>query len=135
MCIRDRQYTLARFLSQGYFEKHINRMRKFYRLRRNRLTAMLAGIPGIRVLEQEAGLHFLVELDTCLSDGALVEALAARGIRAEALSSFYHTKQEDLHRLVVDYSGLEESAFQKAVAVLREMAEENSDLSACRMHI
>ncbi len=116
------QYTLARFLSEGYFEKHINRMRKFYRLRRNRLTAMLAGLPGIRVLEQEAGLHFLVELDTDLSDRALVQALSQRGIRAETLSSFYHTKQEDLHRLVVDYSGLEESAFQKAVAVLRELA-------------
>ena len=116
------QYTLARFLSEGYFEKHINRMRKFYRLRRNKLTAMLAGLEGIRVLEQDAGLHFLVELSTPLSDAALVEALKARGVRAQALSSFYHTKQEDLHRLVVDYSGLEEAAFQKAVAVLREIA-------------
>lgn len=116
------QYTLARFLSEGYFEKHINRMRKFYRLRRARLTAMLAGIPGVRVLEQDAGLHFLVELDTHLSDPALVQALSQRGVRAETLSSFYHTQQEDLHRLVVDYSGLEESAFQKAVEVLREIA-------------
>ena len=116
------QYTLARFLSEGYFEKHINRMRKFYRLRRNKLTAMLAGLEGIRVLEQDAGLHFLVELSTPLSDAALVEALKARGVRAQALSSFYHTRQEDLHRLVVDYSGLEEGAFQKAVAVLREIA-------------
>ena len=119
------QYTLARFLSEGYFEKHINRMRKFYRLRRTKLTGMLAGIPGIRVLEQEAGLHFLVELDTSLSDTALVQALADRCVRAQTLSSFYHTKQEDLHRLVVDYSGLEEAAFQKAVTILREMAEEN----------
>ena len=117
------QYTLARFLSEGYFEKHINRMRKFYRLRRSRLTAMLEGLPGIRVLEQDAGLHFLVELNTGLSDPALVEALGERGIRAEALSSFYHTRQEDLHRLVVDYSGLEEGAFAKAVEVLRELAE------------
>ena len=97
-------------------------MRKFYRLRRNTLTAMLADLPGIRVLEQEAGLHFLVELTTSLSDRALVAALAERGVRAEALSGFYHTKQEDLHRLVVDYSCLEEAAFRKAVEVLRELA-------------
>ena len=116
------QYTLARFLTEGYFEKHINRMRKFYRLRRNTLTAMLADLPGIRVLEQEAGLHFLVELTTSLSDRDLVAALAERGVRAEALSGFYHTKQEDLHRLVVDYSCLEEAAFRKAVEVLRELA-------------
>ena len=119
------QYTLARFLSEGYFEKHINRMRKFYRLRRAKLTGMLAGLPGIRVLEQDAGLHFLVELDTALPDTVLVQALSQRGVRAEALSSFYHTKQEDLHRLVVDYSGLEESAFQKAVEVLCQLAGSN----------
>ena len=29
------QYTLARFLDRGYFEKHINRMRKYYKNRRN----------------------------------------------------------------------------------------------------
>lgn len=112
------QYTLARFLEEGYFEKHINRMRKFYRLRRARLTAMLAGLPGIRVLDQDAGLHFLVELDTDLSDGALVARLEAQGVRAQALSGFYHTKREDLHRLVVDYSGLEETAFEQAVPIL-----------------
>ena len=30
------QHTLARFLSRGHFEKHINRMRKFYRNRRKK---------------------------------------------------------------------------------------------------
>ena len=31
------QYTLAAFLEKGYFEKHINRMRNYYRARRDRL--------------------------------------------------------------------------------------------------
>ena len=32
------QHTLERFLSRGYFEKHLNRMRKFYKSIRNRVT-------------------------------------------------------------------------------------------------
>ena len=35
------QYTLERFLSRGFFEKHINRMRKFYKGRRNRMLEAL----------------------------------------------------------------------------------------------
>ena len=35
------QYTLARFLSRGHFEKHINRMRKFYKQRRNTVVSLL----------------------------------------------------------------------------------------------
>lgn len=118
------QYTLARFLQEGYFEKHINKMRKFYRLRRNRLNAMLENLPGIRVLEQDAGLHFLVELSTDLTDRALEEALQAQGIRAAPLSSFYHGEPRDLHRLVVDYSGVDEAAFPRFVAVLRALTAE-----------
>ena len=117
------QYTLARFLREGYFEKHINKMRKFYRLRRNRLTAMLENMPGIRVLEQDAGLHFLVELSTELPDQALEEALRVRGIRAASLSSFYHGEPRNLHRLVVDYSGVDETSFARFVEALQDLTE------------
>ena len=36
------QMTLARFLSRGHFEKHINRMRRFYRARRNKILEILS---------------------------------------------------------------------------------------------
>ena len=53
------QYTLARFLSEGYFEKHINRMRKSYRTRRTEIRAILENCPGrFAILEQEADCIF-----------------------------------------------------------------------------
>ena len=54
------QYTLARFLSRGYFEKHINRMRKLYKSRRNLVISFLNRCPfaeKLTILEQDAGLH------------------------------------------------------------------------------
>lgn len=39
------QYTLARFLSEGYFETHVNRMRGFYRGRRDQVLDALARSP------------------------------------------------------------------------------------------
>ena len=112
------QYTLARFLSRGHFEKHINRMRKFYRARRNRVVEMLRACPfaeRLTILEQDAGLHFLLKIDTALSDRALTEKLAASGIRVHALSHYYHESGENTKILVVNYAQLEEEALARAL--------------------
>ena len=81
------QYTLARFLSGGWFEKHINRMRKFYRTRRNRVIEILeasAFAGRISILEQDAGLHFLLRIDSDLTDRQLVQFCADALIRVAA---------------------------------------------------
>jgi GntR family transcriptional regulator/MocR family aminotransferase len=114
------QYTLARFLSQGHFEKHINRMRKFYRARRNRVLEILMNSPyasKMTIREEDAGLHFLVRLDTQLSDEDLVARCAGAGIRVKALSRYYHTPvpESDRHTLVVNYGTLQEAALQAAL--------------------
>ena len=117
------QYTLARFLDRGHFEKHINRMRKFYRQRRNRVVAALMNCPLARKLtirEEDAGLHFLLKVDTLLSDGELESLCNRAGIRIRALSSYYHgpVPPQDRQCLVVNYAALREEALEQALAEL-----------------
>ena len=117
------QYTLARFLSRGYFEKHINRMRKFYRSRRNRIIELLRTCPfsdRISILEQDAGLHFLLKVDTALSDTELIEKLRRAGIRIHALSHYYHGANKNTHMLVVNYAQLNEEVLAQTLAELAE---------------
>ena len=118
------QHTLARFLEEGHFEKHINRMRRAYRQRRNALVELLrqSGLP-LKILEQDAGLHFLVQVDTGLSDEALVERLERAGIRAAALSGYYHgdVPETDKHCLVINYSGLTEQDLDRLKEKLAAM--------------
>ena len=112
------QYTLARFLSRGHFEKHINRMRKFYRQRRNTVVSLLENCAFSRlltILEQDAGLHFLLRVKTALTDAELTRALDGAGIRIRALSEYYHDSREDRHCLVVNYSGIKEENLLKAL--------------------
>ena len=118
------QYTLARFLSRGHFEKHINRMRKFYRTRRNTVVSLLetcAFSQKLTILEQDAGLHFLLRLDTALTDRDLTGRLEAKGIRVKALSDYYHESQADTHCLVVNYSGLKEEALERALEEMTDI--------------
>ena len=119
------QYTLARFLSRGHFEKHINRMRKFYKSRRNRVIRLLENstLAGrITILEQDAGLHFLVKVETSRSDVEVTQRLSEAGIRIKALSSYYHLPAgADRHCFLVNYSVLDENALE---AVLRSLPEQ-----------
>ena len=111
------QYTLARFLDRGYFEKHINRMRKFYRARRNRVIGLLERCPAAEkftILEQDAGLHFLLKVDTGLSDADLTRAFLTQGLKVQPLSAFY-TVPTDRHSLVINYSGVDEERLKEAL--------------------
>ena len=128
------QYTLARFLSGGWFEKHINRMRKFYRARRNRVVDILNASPfadRITILEQDAGLHFLLRVDTPRSDAELVALCARAGIRVRCLGDYY----EGLvpcwaeRSLVVNYSGLDEAALPQALERLAACLESSAAYS------
>ena len=112
------QYTLARFLSGGHFEKHINRMRKFYKSRRDRVLTALEKCPcahRFTVMEENAGLHFLLKVDTDLPEDQLTERFLTAGIRVRTLDSYYAGKPPaDRERiLVVNYSGLEEALLNK----------------------
>ena len=117
------QYTLARFLSGGWFEKHINRMRKFYRTRRNRVIEILKNsdfAEYITILEQDAGLHFLLRVDTALTDRELTDLCARASIRVRCLGDYYegHVPGWAEKCLVINYSGLEEGAL---LAVLERL--------------
>ena len=118
------QYTLARFLSRGHFEKHINRMRKFYKQRRNRVVSLLENCAFsdlLSILELDAGLHFLLQVKTQLTDRQLTDGLAEAGIKIRALSEYYHDSRADRHCLVVNYSGIKEENLTEALETLKEI--------------
>ena len=119
------QYTLARFLQGGHFEKHINRMRKFYKSRRNRILAAVGSCPvqdKLTILEQNAGLHFLVRVETDLSDPELTELCRQRGLLVRTLGSYYHNGAPgDTHTLVVNYSGLSDRDVATLEQILKEL--------------
>ena len=116
------QMTLARFLSEGYFEKHINRMRNHYRALRDKLLAELRQSPlagKVRISEENAGLHFLLELDTQRSDEEIRAAAEREDLRLSFVSQYYVSDQNRRpHVLVMNYSGLEERQIPEAVARL-----------------
>ncbi len=123
------QYTLARFLDGGYFEKHLNRMRKLYKSRRNKVLSALEHSPlgkKCSILEENAGLHFLLKLDTALSDESLTALCLRHGLRLRSLGSYYHDTPpgEDTHTLVINYSALTEEQSEHLEQIFATLSEE-----------
>ena len=58
------QYTLGKFIEEGFFEKHINRLRNHYHKKRDILLgAIRESRLGdlVHISGEEAGVHFLME--------------------------------------------------------------------------
>ena len=118
------QYTLERFISRGHFEKHINRMRKHYKSIRNRVLTAITGCKyadHFTILEENAGLHFLLQVDLPLTDAQLTQICRKLGLRVAPLSSYYRFPEENSHCLVVNYSGLTEEALTGLEKILGDL--------------
>lgn len=119
------QLTLARFLDEGYFEKHVSRLCRRYRLLRDEFLRLLRQSPQAGRMEvrgHEAGLHFLLKLDTPLDDDALEAALAREGIRAASLRRYQAAPADRDHGLVViQYSDLQQADLPRVVGLLERL--------------
>ena len=114
------QLTLTRFLDGGYFERHLSRMRKHYRAQLAALRAALGEAPFAEVctmLRADAGLHFVLQFHTALSDQALQSKLRAAGLEMPPLSGFYVGAPGPAARgrVVVNYADLEPKQFLSAL--------------------
>lgn len=118
------QYTLYQFIEQGYLEKHINRMRNYYRVQRDTLLNCIRQQPHydkIKIKEENAGLHFLLEVNTQYTDEKLIKRIAEKGIHVSCLSQYFYDKRKaKKHTLIINYSGMEAGKIEEAVARLFE---------------
>lgn len=119
------QYTLAKFIDEGYFEKHINRMRLYYR--RKRLTVLNILHKNLSdnecsFLESDSGLHLILKLKTSVTDNELKKSLLEKGININMLSEYYDSEKENLqHMYILNYSNINLEKFEEAVKVIKKI--------------
>lgn len=116
------QYTLARFLESGHFERHIARMRVEYRDRKAALTACVKelGFPA-KLSGADAGLHMLLTLENGMGEGELVERAAAEEVAVYPLSAYWLTPppEELPPTLIMGYARLEAEDIRQAFRRLK----------------
>ena len=116
------QYTLARFLEGGHFERHIARMRVEYRDRKAALTACAKEL-GLhaRLSGADAGLHMLLTLENGMGEDELVARAAEEGVAVYPLSASWLTPppEELPPTLIMGYARLEAEDIRQAFRRLK----------------
>ena len=116
------QYALTDWIKEGYFERHIQRMRKLYDLRRQALIKALSKHFGDRVtiLGANAGIHVMVKIETGLSDRLVVQKAAAAGIGLIS-SQEYYLKFSNRGEFIFGYAQLEETQIERGIFKLSQI--------------
>ena len=120
------QYALMRFINEGCFEKHINRMRNFYHKQRDSLLDAIKNSPlasYVTIMEEDSGLHFLLKVNTELSDEELMQRALQKGVKLNSLSAYYHDSPDDFaaHTFIINYSYLNTTGVEDAIKVLYDV--------------
>lgn len=119
------QYTLAAFIKQSYFEKHINRMRLHYIKKRAKLMELInKKLPAntYRILENDSGLHFILELDTKLSDQDFKSCLEKYNVKISSLGDFEMGEaRKDTHQFIINYSNIDMNKLEKCLELVSEL--------------
>ncbi|MFA5341526.1 MAG: PLP-dependent aminotransferase family protein [Clostridia bacterium] len=126
------QNVLALFISRGYFEKHINRMRNIYRLKRDALINYIrssAASSKYEIMESDSGLHFLLKIETEIPDELVIARAEEKNIKVSAVSQYCLNKNLLMssdrlkHLYIINYPGVDTKKAIEALKILFEITE------------
>ena len=120
---RFEQQTLCRFLRDGYFTRHLSRMRSAYKARMEALCAALEDTFGRERLTLQGrhnGLHLLLSLRDGPGEGAMVRRAMEEGVKLTGLSTYYLEGAEGCpeNTVILGYAGLADDDIPDLAAAL-----------------
>ena len=115
------QRIVAGFLKEGYYERHLNKMRAVYKNRHDVLLEGLKEIPGIEISGENAGVHLLVCFQNGRTEGEACALAKKAGIQVYGLSGYYVREKEETNTVILGYANLKEEAIREAVRLLKDV--------------
>ena len=73
------------------------------------------------IMENDSGLHFLIQVKTDKVDEEILRALREKGIRINALSEFFFTPSERKHCFIINYSNVDMEKAGKACDIFYQI--------------
>lgn len=115
------QMALADFISSGNYEKHLNRLRTFYRKRQHALLIALQEVFGnaASISGEGAGMHILLTIKNSPAPTNLIEKAEKIGIRVYSPAANYMTTTDCLcSQLLLGFATIPSCKFKE---ILREL--------------
>lgn len=134
LCVYEREYRfinstvskidqkiVERFLAEGYYERHLNRMRALYKSRHDTLLNALKPLLSIGSVSGEyAGVHLLFTFHDGRSEEDAVKKAKQGGIRIYGLSTFETQEMQRSCTILLGFANLPEEEIRAGAALLTE---------------
>ena len=121
------QSILNEFIRDGYFERHLNRMRKIYRAKHELLLEELRPFrEKFTVTGENAGLHLLLTAKGAVREEELITAAAGAGVKVYGLSGSMAENREQKKKpvpatVLMGFGALKHEQIREGIRRLKEV--------------
>ena len=117
------QKTLQRFMEEGHFERHLNRVRNLYGQKREKIVSAIHDmLPDAEVEGASAGLHLTLRVRNGMTERELVQSAREHQVKVYGLSRYYSIPPTEQRgsTLLLGFATLKLDEIPDAVSRLRE---------------
>ncbi len=116
------QLALARFIASGDLERHISKIRKTYRKRRDTLiTCLKTNFPQVKISGHSTGLHLIADFQGMTFDEALTNSLDQAGVKVYPVANHTNNNRDHFDKLIMGYSHLTPEQINEGVKRMTEI--------------
>lgn len=115
------QRMLQMFIEEGYFERHLNRMRKTYRGKHEELLQLLKPFhKKFEIHGENAGTYLTLKSREGKTEAELIALAAQAGVRVHGMSERSGIAGEEYHTILLGFGGLDMEELRSGVKLLAE---------------
>jgi GntR family transcriptional regulator/MocR family aminotransferase len=121
------QIALMRFIENGDLERHIRRMKREYKKRRDNLLSMLHLKFGekVKIYGFRAGMHIVVEFEDVIFTNEFVNRLLKSGIYVVPIEKHSFNKSNHYHQIILGYAQFKFQDMARGLEILKTEIDNN----------
>lgn len=114
------QLILAHFIKEGYLERHIAKMKKFYKNQRDFLIQCLQTTFSnkVKILGYSTGMHLIAELEDIHFSKELLFKIEQLGVKVYPVEDHSIEKGKNTNRIILGYGHLKKNEIEEGVTRL-----------------
>lgn len=115
------QMVVNEFIKQGYYERHLNKMRSVYRAKHDLIISLLKESGDkITIAGENSGLHILITVHNNMSEQKLINKAKLAGIAVHGLSEYYiNQKNNTKPTILLGFANLSEETIIEGIQKLK----------------
>ncbi|ETI68265.1 GntR family transcriptional regulator [Neobacillus vireti LMG 21834] len=118
---RLHQIPLSRFMNEGHWQSHLNKMRTLYRKKQNTLIHSINKYMGdnVNIIGEKSGLHIVLEAKNGMPEKELINRAMKVGVKVYPLSIYYSGPNDSQEsKVLLGFGGLTVEEIEKGIRLL-----------------